>query len=136
MSLTESGAAVEEERVVAITWWLDNATSGSVGDFIIGADNEIGEGIFAIKTVVFYEIWGFNIMISVVRGGAFNEFAGGDFARANAGFGVWLDFVINSLDVNVVFSEGVDDGLVEFDGELFDMKRVFDADSDVTVVVF
>ena len=51
VSFAETGAAVEEKRVLAFAGGVDNASCGSNGNVVITTDDEIIKGIFTIKAV-------------------------------------------------------------------------------------
>ena len=60
---------------------------------------------------------------------------GGDFARADFGFNLSLNFEINLFDGEVIVLEGGgDDGEVAV-AELFDIERVFDTYNNVAIFV-
>ena len=50
MGFAETGAAIEKEWVVAVTWGIDNAAGSGDGEVIIGTDDEVVESVFVIET--------------------------------------------------------------------------------------
>ena len=132
MSFAETGAAVEEKRVVAAAGGIDNAASGGDGKIVVGADDEVIQGVFLVEIgevglgifeVVFQ---GFDPVFQ--RG----DFAS-DFAGTDAGFGARFHLEFDGFDLDIVVGEGGLDEVEIAAAELADEERVFHADADFAI---
>ena len=134
VGFAEAWAAVEKEGIIAGAWGIDDAFGGGDSKIIIGADDEIIEGIFGIKAVVFGGLvlggFGAGDFDVFFDGGGFRL---GDFAGADFGFNFRLDFEINGFYINIVVFKGGSDDVEIAVAELFDVEGVFDADDNFTV---
>lgn len=129
MSLTESGAAVEEERVVAGAWGVNNTGGGSNGEVVIATNDEVIHSVFAIETIAgaengildrFDAIFDFKFITSA-----------GNLAGASLGLAGGNDFEIDRVHFDIVFLERFFNNCEKFGAELLDTEDVFGTDDDV-----
>ena len=135
MGFAEAWATVEEERVVAVAWGINDAASGGDGEVIVGTNDEVIEGVFVIEA-------GFVVAGLFGGGGALDgakvllkgKVTSGDFARANFGFDFGLDLKVDGFDFEIgVLECGGDDGEVAV-AELFDVERILDTNDNIAVI--
>ena len=49
MGFTKTWSAVKEERVITVTWGVDDAAGSRDGEVVIGTDDEVIESVFLVK---------------------------------------------------------------------------------------
>ena len=130
MCFAETRAAIEEKWIITSAGGVDDASGGSDGEVIIAADNETIKSIFTVEAVT-YGVEGFFDGLNTIFKGS--DVGGGDFARADFGFAGGFNFKINIINGDAVFFKSFFNNIKEFGTELFDIKRIFNTDNDVTI---
>ena len=133
VGFAEAGTAIKEEGVVAVAGVFDDVFGGGNGEIVVGADDEVIEGVFVVEAVAEGGLGLFTAggSANVVFDGA--NFGFGDFAGADFGFDLGLDFKIDGVDFEIVVFEGGGDEVEVATAELFDKKGIFDTNANVTV---
>ena len=135
MSFTETGTTVKEEGVITVTRGFNDATGGGDSDVVVGADNEIIDGVFGVEAGFLGFLAGGKTFFS---GGEFFIDLGrsGDFTGSDFGFNFGLDHKIYGVNFDVIIFKCSSDEIEIAVAELLNIKGVFNSYYYITVGVF